>query len=116
MKRIFIFAEGARFRMCALPILVSQFRQITILKDLIKVLTYLTFSSLYFYQSAFTKNEEYQNSRISLDKIHDVSATTIARWPKAWRVDQPVDECVYVGEGRPRDPLNHTITIPFTRP
>ena len=39
----------------------------------------------------------------------DMSVTTIARWPKAWRVDQPVDECVYVREGRPRDPLNHSI-------
>ena len=40
-----------------------------------------------------------------------ISVTTIARWPKAWRVDQPVDECVYVREGRPRDPLNHKIAL-----
>ena len=67
----------------------------------------------------FTKLEEYQNIIVSdclIDKkIHDVFATTIARWPKAWRVDQPVDECVYVREGRPRDPLNNTIAIPFNR-
>ena len=39
----------------------------------------------------------------------NISVTTIARWPKAWRVDHSVDECVYVREGRPRDPLNHNI-------
>ena len=45
-----------------------------------------------------------------------ISVTTIARWPKAWRVDQHVDECVYVREGRPRDPLNHNIANLATGP
>ena len=109
-RSIFIFAfgknENARATFCA-PNGIC--RQITTFKNLTPVLIYVEFVA---YQACLLDRWNIKTWKLAIEeKNHNISVTTIARWPKAWRVDQPVDEWVYVREGRPRDPLNHNIAI-----